>query len=287
MLLECDQIVSASSPAASDPDPLAGATIVVHAPSPSETAPAGSATTGAGLTPSWNRLRVAGGVVLLLLCFALYALLIFRGREPAPISIQSIGDPARGAEIRVHVTGAVSRPGVHRLAQGDRLEDAVRAAGGLVADADADRLNLAQRVRDEQRIDIPFARSVASADGAGAPAGASEDAPRPAAVQVQSEPAPSSLPTGAVAAQPQRTPTPARPTVTSAARPASDPTGKVNVNTASQAQLERLPGIGEVSARRIVAYRTANGPLRSPDDLRRAGLSESIIRRAAEFIVFE
>jgi DNA uptake protein ComE-like DNA-binding protein len=283
MLLECDQIVSASSPAASDPDPLAGATIVVHAPSPSETAPAGSATTGAGLTPSWNRLRVAGGVVLLLLCFALYALLIFRGREPAPISIQSIGDPARGAEIRVHVTGAVSRPGVHRLAQGDRLEDAVRAAGGLVADADADRLNLAQRVRDEQRIDIPFARSVASADGAGV----SAVAPPAEINQVQTETTPSTLPSAAVATQPQRTPTPARPTATSAARPASDPTGKVNVNTASQAQLERLPGIGEVSARRIVAYRTANGPLRSPDDLRRAGLSESIIRRAAEFIVFE
>lgn len=59
------------------------------------------------------------------------------------------------------------------------------------------------------------------------------------------------------------------------------------MNTASQAQLERLPGIGEVSARRLIQYRTTNGPLRSLEDLRRAGLTEAIIRRAADSITFE
>lgn len=41
----------------------------------------------------------------------------------------------------------------------------------------------------------------------------------------------------------------------------------INVNTASQQELESLPGIGEILAQRIVEYRTQNGPFRSPEDL--------------------
>jgi competence protein ComEA len=43
--------------------------------------------------------------------------------------------------------------------------------------------------------------------------------------------------------------------------------GRVNLNTASAAELETLPGVGEVTARRIIEYRDANGPYRSVDDL--------------------
>jgi len=42
---------------------------------------------------------------------------------------------------------------------------------------------------------------------------------------------------------------------------------KVNINAASAAELEALPGVGEVIAQRIVDYRTANGPFGSVDDL--------------------
>jgi competence ComEA-like helix-hairpin-helix protein len=61
----------------------------------------------------------------------------------------------------------------------------------------------------------------------------------------------------------------------------------VNVNTATAAQLEKLPGIGAVSARRILDYRTANGPIRSLDQLRQAGLSEAVIRQAADYLAFD
>jgi len=43
--------------------------------------------------------------------------------------------------------------------------------------------------------------------------------------------------------------------------------GKVNVNTADVAELTKLPGIGDVLAARIVAYRVAHGPFRTLDDL--------------------
>ena len=58
--------------------------------------------------------------------------------------------------VRVQVDGAVDRPGVYELAQGARVEDALRAAGGVLADrADPSDLNLVARLSDGQRITVP------------------------------------------------------------------------------------------------------------------------------------
>jgi competence protein ComEA len=44
-------------------------------------------------------------------------------------------------------------------------------------------------------------------------------------------------------------------------------TGPININTASEVELDRLPGVGPATARKIIEYRTQSGPFSTPDDL--------------------
>jgi len=60
-----------------------------------------------------------------------------------------------GADVMVHVAGAVMHPGVYRLLSGDRVDDAIAAAGGPTAGADVDALNLAATVADGVRVYVP------------------------------------------------------------------------------------------------------------------------------------
>lgn len=63
--------------------------------------------------------------------------------------------PTTPATMLVHVDGAVMRPGVHEIGAAARVVDAIEAAGGLRADADRARLNLAAVLSDGQRLWVP------------------------------------------------------------------------------------------------------------------------------------
>jgi competence protein ComEA len=129
--------------------------------------------------------------------------------------------------VTVHVAGAVVRPGVVTLPAGSRAVDAVSAAGGLAAGADPDRVNLAAALSDGQRLVIPLVGQ-----------------PPPA------EFVPSPPPTGAGSA---------------AGSPATQ--GPVDLNTATEPDLDRLPGIGPATAAAIVSHRSLHGPFRTVEDL--------------------
>ncbi len=151
--------------------------------------------------------------------------------------------------IVVHVAGAVATPGVYRLPAGARVDDAVLAAGGPVLGADVDALNRAQPLIDGQRVGVPlFGETVTGAVGAGAAAtgtgvGVSGGTPGPV---VDGERAGGGSSSG------------------SAPSPLPQP---VNLNTANQAELETLPGVGPSIAGAIMAERDARGGFRSPRDL--------------------
>jgi competence protein ComEA len=83
--------------------------------------------------------------------------------DPAGIEFSYGSGVAPGSPIRVQVAGAVTSPGVYELREGDRLVEALAAAGGPLDDADVEALNLARRVRDEERIDVPRRAGAGSA----------------------------------------------------------------------------------------------------------------------------
>jgi competence protein ComEA len=72
--------------------------------------------------------------------------------DPVPVLLLHDGALEPGAPIRVHVAGAVVVPGVYGLTMGDRVEDALSAAGGAIEGADLDAINLARRLRDGEQI---------------------------------------------------------------------------------------------------------------------------------------
>lgn len=66
------------------------------------------------------------------------------------------------AEIYVHVSGRVKSPGLVKLTTGDRVIDAIEAAGGMYDDADMDSINLAKKLSDEDRIYVAQIGEVSS-----------------------------------------------------------------------------------------------------------------------------
>ncbi len=177
------------------------------------------------------------GYLILSLVYAaiLGGVLLWRQPAPAPIEImQPTPRPtATPAHIVVHVSGAVTNPGVYTLLEGSRVNDALQAAGGLLAEADQDALNLATALSDGQRLHVPV---------------------------------------------PGEAPPSAAPAAPASGGPVAQPAGPLDINSASAAELESLPGIGAVLAQRIVEDRLANGPYASVDDLVRVrGIGPGIL----------
>lgn len=136
--------------------------------------------------------------------------------------------PSGDPELVVAVAGKVRRPGLVRLPAGARVADALEAAGGPLPGTDAALLNLARKVTDGELILVGVT------------------APPPAAGSA----------TGATAG-----PAPAGGGV-------AGPGGKVNLNTATRAELETLPGVGPVLAQRIIDFREQRGGFRAISDLK-------------------
>lgn len=89
------------------------------------------------------------------LAIALILLVLEWRSGPEPLEIHFPDSPPAGSEVQVYVSGAVERPGLYALYDGDRVTDAIQAAGGPAADADLEAMNLAQRLHDEDHVTVP------------------------------------------------------------------------------------------------------------------------------------
>ena len=187
---------------------------------------------------------VAIGVVVVAVVVAAVALLL-TSRSGASIEVDgAVGDAASTVEagsrvpgasasagpLVVEVGGAVVKPGVYRLPAGSRVGDAVTAAGGFGPRVDAalaDRqLNLAAPLRDGDEVHVPVRGEVTSAPGGGGGAAGGGGG----------------------------------------SSGSGGSSGPIDLNRATAEQLDTLPGIGPVTAAKIIAAREEQ-PFTSVDDL--------------------
>jgi len=174
---------------------------------------------------------VALSALLVLLALAGHRL-AQAGTATAPeivASLEPVAEaPARRALV-VHVVGAVYRPGLYRLREGARVADAVSRAGGATRAAELAALNLAAPLVDGVQVLVPRRVAVSGVDG---PTTSSADA------------------SGEVAGT------------------AAGGLGrKVSLSSATADELDELPGVGPITAQKILDYRAEHGPFRSVDDL--------------------
>ena len=161
----------------------------------------------------------------------------------------STAGAAQPASVVVDVDGAVVAPGVFTLKSGARVSDAIAAAGGALPEADLTQLNRAAKIADGSKIHVPAAgENVPGVPAIGAVGASSASASSPDAGSPQP--------------------------------------GLVNINTATEEELDALPGVGPSTAQAIIKEREANGSFDAPEDLMRvSGIGEKKFEKLKDSII--
>ena len=150
--------------------------------------------------------------------------------------------------IIVHITGAVKNPGIVKLEEGSRIEDAINKAGGLNEDADITNVNLAYILEDGIKIKIPSSLDV---------------------TEVQNENILNSDSGENIVEEFEN----------------SDENSLLNINKATKQDLQNLPGIGVSLASKIIEYREENGKFANIEDIKNVnGIGESKYENIKEHI---
>ena len=189
--------------------------------------------------------------------------------EATKASPESLAEIAESA-LRVYVAGAVGQPGVYELGQGDRLVDAVEAAGGAGEDADLEAVNLAARVEDEGYYYIPVKLSPKETE--------------PGLATVTEEAGDKRFPPLAIDFAKEET----DPPVEEAQTPGDELGGLIDLNSATQPELETLPGIGPARSKAIIAFREQNGPFAAIEEITAvSGIGQGILDNLRGLITVE
>lgn len=167
------------------------------------------------------------------------------GEEQADFAETDQEQEEEDTDIYVYVCGAVHSPGVYALERGSRVYEAVALAGGIREDGAEEYVNQAEKISDGEKIYIPTETEVQ--DGSFA------------------------IEEGAG--------------LFSGNEKDAENDGKVNLNTASEEELQTLSGIGETRAKSIIEYRETNGGFQSIEDLMKVeGIKEGVFEKIKDRI---
>jgi len=155
-------------------------------------------------------------------------------------------------KIVIHITGAVQKTGILILPEGARIADAIDASGGSTENADLNEVNLAYELQDGQKVYIPTKEDKSKVEKQ---AYISSESGNNVIMQTISNDKKGGI-------------------------------SKVNINTATQEELESLPGIGAAIANRIMEYRQQNGKFQKIEDLQNVkGIGDAKFSKMKKYVI--
>lgn len=151
-------------------------------------------------------------------------------------------------KISIYISGAVNSPGVVELKSNERLMEGVKLCDGLTDEADTNRINLAMKVKDEGHYIIPKEGE--------------EIALNDSNENVENNNNDNNSGEGE--------------------------SKKININNASKEKLDSLPGVGEVTAQKILDYRDENKEFKSIDEIKNVkGIGENKFNDLKDYICIQ
>ena len=151
-------------------------------------------------------------------------------------------------KISIYISGAVNSPGVVELKSNERLMEGVKLCDGLTDEADTNRINLAMKVKDEGHYIIPKEGE--------------EIALNDSNENVENNNNDNNSGEGE--------------------------SKKININSASKEELDSLPGVGEVTAQKIIDYREENKEFKSIDEIKNVkGIGENKFNDLKDYICIQ
>lgn len=157
-------------------------------------------------------------------------------------------------KITIYVSGEVKNPGVVTLSSDQRLATAVEKLGGLTEYADMNNINLAMKLEDEMHYIIPKKGEKIETSTNNDKMSSSNN-------------------------------TISQNTYTSKENQESKDSDKIDINTADIEELDKIPGVGEATANKILNYREENGQFKSIEEIKNVnGIGEKKFENMKELI---
>lgn len=176
-------------------------------------------------------------------------------------------------KIKVYITGEVHNPGLYEIAENSRIADAIQVAGNLTENAFIDKINLAYVLEDGMKIYIPNKKD-------------KNDVTDETTTYVTKETDGQIVSGGSKNSggnTNEKSSTTSNATKSSTASTKS--TEKININSATQTELETLPGIGSSTALKIINYRKENGKFKTIEEIKNVkGIGDAKYEKIKELI---
>ena len=195
-------------------------------------------------------------IILITLSFIIYKMFIKKENLIEEINTNLLGNTEEndvinnieGSEtnqkIIVYITGEVKMPGIYELEENSRIVDCIEKAGGTKENADITNINLATILEDGEKIYIP----------------AKDEENAQEKTNNKSEEKNNNNITSKTVIE----------------NSVNKKNTKVNINTATQTELESLPGIGSSIATKIIEYRKENGKFKNIEEIKKInGIGEN------------